>query len=632
MKLLAMIGVLLTACGAENTQTRCVTGSSVACACDNSSPGVQTCRADGTLSPCRRAGAVCVDPSATADGGSSAVVDGGAGPLAPPTGVVGGGSDTMNILLWNASRGATGYRVLRSIFSGGPLTALGGPLEASQLSYVDLDVSEGTSYRYQVVALNAAGDTAPASPFNVVSRGVAATATATVITDSGSTPIPADLRNSTGLTLLYGSGSSFTTVLPVGTTDGYLVFPGVPSSATYNFCFGEVSSSASASCYVTSTRTLDLSWYQMGRLNAARATVNPTNLNISLTGLSPWDSSGSWLNLHSVGPNSEYSEIDTLRPPAASATAFSATWNLAPDWNLFVADQVFITQVEPLTTGTGWRYNSATRVFSGTATVANGGRGALAGAMSTAPTLLLSSVEIMNIAFKSYMTAVNPAAEATGDTGFRIYAAPAFGSGGWFGFAGYMGGASYSNLEHRDYSIGSLNVGRPFPATWDVFIFAWSTFGVSFTLPGATTPLTWYVGMGLSGLRSRTSMSDLGPRVSPPQQPKLNGLNAFSAPAGGVGTRPTFSWMPPALGTPTNYLISIYRLSVNASGAVEAARVIDLWTAATSLQLPDGVLTAGSVYFAQIRAEILDVNPLTSPFRKSTSTADGNAVTHSFTP
>ena len=88
MKLLVIIGILLTACGATNTETRCVTGSSVACACENGSPGVQTCSAGGTLSPCRRAGAICsaaggvVDGGVRADGGSAVNGGGQLDPLA----------------------------------------------------------------------------------------------------------------------------------------------------------------------------------------------------------------------------------------------------------------------------------------------------------------------------------------------------------------------------------------------------------------------------------------------------------------------------------------------------------------------------------------------------------------------
>ena len=563
-----------------------------------------------------------------ADGGPT-IADGGPVTLAPPAGVVGGGSDTMNVIIWNASQGATGYMVLRSLGSGA-LTPISGSLEASKLSYVDLNVSVGTSYRYQVVALSSGGDIAPAAAITVIARGVAATGTATLITDSSNTVFPLDLRNSRGLRLLHGSGSNFTTVLPVATTDGYLVFPGVPSDTTYYFCSDPASTGTLGECSVTANRALDFSLHRKGRLDVGRATIDPTNVTISLTGLNPWDASTNWLDLLSLGAGNTYGQLNNLAPPSASATSFSAVWNLARGWNLFAGDQVFITQLERQVNSAGWSYYSATRVFNAPLTIANGRSASLGGTMTAAPTLSLS-VQLKSSLFTSHMAAVSPAARLTGTDAFAVFAAPSYGESGYLGVAGYMGGEGYPQ-DGTDRNVGAVTLGKPFPASWDVFVGAGSSFGMSITLPGATTPLFWQPDLMRQDLLANLPMTDLRPLVSPPQQPRLNGFSAFAAPAGGVGATPTFSWSPPSLGTPTQYEVLVYRLSLNGSGAVEATQVLRLVTAATSVQVPPGVLVSGTTYFAQLSAQLRDVSALTSPFRMPVSNSHAKAVTHTFTP
>lgn len=75
---LAWLVVLATACGSgAGSAPRCVPGASAACGCDDGTTGAQTCGAEGTWAPCRRAGVVCTTVTAGADGG--ATQDGGSG-------------------------------------------------------------------------------------------------------------------------------------------------------------------------------------------------------------------------------------------------------------------------------------------------------------------------------------------------------------------------------------------------------------------------------------------------------------------------------------------------------------------------------------------------------------------------
>lgn len=83
---------------------------------------------------------------------------------AAPTNVVIFSGDKSVILHWDpdASPNVTGYNVSRSTSSAGPFTQQNSGLLTS-LGYCDLSVSDGTTYYYQVTAVNASSQTSPPS-------------------------------------------------------------------------------------------------------------------------------------------------------------------------------------------------------------------------------------------------------------------------------------------------------------------------------------------------------------------------------------------------------------------------------------------------------------------------------------
>jgi fibronectin type 3 domain-containing protein len=117
------------------------------------------------------------DVSAVNSGGESAnSPEVSATPVAPlsapatPTGLRATGGNAQVNLSWNASAGAATYNVKRSTTNGGPYnTAVASP---TATNYIDITVTNGTTYYYVVSAVNTAGQSAnsaqasatPASP------------------------------------------------------------------------------------------------------------------------------------------------------------------------------------------------------------------------------------------------------------------------------------------------------------------------------------------------------------------------------------------------------------------------------------------------------------------------------------
>jgi Carboxypeptidase regulatory-like domain/Fibronectin type III domain len=97
----------------------------------------------------------------------------------PPTGLAATPGNSQVGLTWNASLDATGYNVFRGTSQGGAKTKLN-PSPVSGTSYNDTGVSNGTTYYYQVTALNGNGESGfsneasatptapPAAPTNLV--------------------------------------------------------------------------------------------------------------------------------------------------------------------------------------------------------------------------------------------------------------------------------------------------------------------------------------------------------------------------------------------------------------------------------------------------------------------------------
>jgi autotransporter-associated beta strand protein len=81
-------------------------------------------------------------------------------PASAPSSLTGHFSTTNIVLNWSGVSGAVGYIISRATSVGGPYTFL---MSVTELNYTDKGINTNTTYFYQVVAMNAAGVSSPAS-------------------------------------------------------------------------------------------------------------------------------------------------------------------------------------------------------------------------------------------------------------------------------------------------------------------------------------------------------------------------------------------------------------------------------------------------------------------------------------
>jgi hypothetical protein len=150
-----------------------------------------------------------------------------------------------------------------------------------------------------------------------------------------------------------------------------------------------------------------------------------------------------------------------------------------------------------------------------------------------------------------------------------------------------------------DFDLGDVQYGDPFPAKYVRYYEYQQNSLVSFTSPGATTPNSILTSIQTVTLTPPTVAAPISPVVGPASSITINGM-AFTQAMSGVGTTPRITWQSPTVGLATDYRVAILLLGVDGQGRAIQTRIATLATTATDLQIPPGVLTAGSSYLLEI--------------------------------
>ena len=171
-----------------------------------------------------------------------------------------------------------------------------------------------------------------------------------------------------------------------------------------------------------------------------------------------------------------------------------------------------------------------------------------------------------------------------------------------YGAAGYSGDlldAWPTTSTATDFDLGDVAYGNPYPSGWDTLVMGSTTYDHTFTL-GAGAPWYLYTSVYLETIQQPTATSPLRPLVGLVKNPTLNGRNLLSD-LNAVGTTPTLAWQAPDLGTPTGYLVRIYRMSL-AGADTTGTLVAELMARTPTMKVPPGVLQAGGTYVLMVRS------------------------------
>jgi fibronectin type 3 domain-containing protein len=234
---------------------------------------------------------------------------------AVPTGVTATPASASEIdLSWNPGTGASSYTVKRATSSGGPYTAVGSPTVAS---FADTGLNAGTTYFYEVAAIDASGTSALSAPVSAATTLSTPTGvTATAVSASAINLSWNSVTGATGYTVQRAatSGGPYATIgspsvasfadtgLSAGTTYFYVVrsvgSPGTSAASSPVSAITVPAAPTGVTATAGSASEIDLSWsavtgassYTVQRATSSAgpytAVGSPTTSSLADTGLS----------------------------------------------------------------------------------------------------------------------------------------------------------------------------------------------------------------------------------------------------------------------------------------------------------------------------------------------------------
>lgn len=442
---------------------------------------------------------------------------------------------------------------------------------------------------------------------------------------SGAQEVPVPFTTATIAALVPQADGTFATFPGTIASDGTYTIPGVPAGTYYLMLKRDPN--ARPDYIVTSSPTLDLDRWRLGRTDATSATISPTNMVLNLVNLNPWGEYDS-LELFAEG-SSTWGQIESALSDGTimqgdlsiAMTIDFSTLNVPGLVNGSKGDTAFLSQLTTRSGG-GGPYYSIGKVFKPAPfTMTDGGSVTLSGSFTDVPQKQLALIWPRS-AFQAQALAANPKVQTTSHT-LSIYA---------------EGGGPMRNTASASPSILSLTTadatdvtqdlayGNPFPAAWTPVLTVGSSYYFSVQPPGFPNPRSLSGSALVSTALADAPTHTTAPVLGPPQDVKINGTPAATDILGAVGASPVVSWSAPALGTASGYFITLRKMEPQS-----AARTVALiHTAETSVQIPPGLLEAGSYYYMRIASET--GTDETKPFKSGTTYARTDAVSGVITP
>lgn len=403
--------------------------------------------------------------------------------------------------------------------------------------------------------------------------------------DGGVTSIDADLNSIGPKQLLFEDETGeYVTVEAVSQVGPVLRFEDIPEGP-YVLMRG-------AEYVASDSDSLELGFRLVGRRNPP---VGAATLNVTLSDLTPAFRTSDQVLAHSFQAGFLAESFRTVSTDGGSLTS---TTSLATQLQPFAlrsdSDELTVTLRRSFNDG-GVTWSST--VLAATITAPDLGVAQTAN-VSVALTPVAQQrwpLEFRTSAFEQFTRDVHPAA-TTNFSQAVVYAvptAPMLSSGGEFegrsvAFAQLNNGSGRPDVR-QDITVGNPLPGATLYAEGRLFV------QVPLTLSGRTFT------KGLEA--ANTVVTDGGAldvTLSPPRFLRING-EPGDVNRTGVSVNPVLEWSPPALGTPTSYVVLISKLTPQGTTLTDSP-LLRLRTPFTRLKIPGQALEAGTPYVAQVVA------------------------------
>ena len=435
------------------------------------------------------------------------------------------------------------------------------------------------------------------------------------VTDSGEMPRPVDVTAFAPKAIVLTTGQ---TINGTGDANGNFMIPQVPDGALVQYGENFVQLGAG--------RTLDFGYDQLGRPDVAHATMSGTQINLQLSLMAPWanDDMIELISSNAGAVRRLDNDPTVQNPPAPTATDLNMTVDLLnqPLVDSTKGDHEIIAQLVHRMSSTNLGYVSADK--NAAANIANYDEsdGMITHVMGVFDaTTATSSVTLdwRRSQFEALKSSVHAGA-VSHLQGVFIDVEPGGLTHGVFSNTVDMV-AVMPTLGATDLNYGSVSYDNPYPSTWGVFGQVVHEFEVDYMLPGTATPAAIIGRIAWQANLTQFTSGPVVPAVSPPVGLTVNV-------SGGM----TLTWSAPALGTPTNYVILLHKLTANGNQTTERV-VARFFVSGESLRLPSSVLTMGSSYVIEVQAvAIANVDLVQKPFRVALPMGVASAFTDIVTP
>jgi hypothetical protein len=434
------------------------------------------------------------------------------------------------------------------------------------------------------------------------------------VTDTGVVDMPSDLSRNPSISVLVPTASGFDTHTATGAPDGSFMVDLGPAGSPWQLelTYGAGSASPLSQFFVGDATQFDLGSFSLGRPDQAFPS-SPTQVTLNVNGLSPWQAfEGLEIVSSNVGAVAHEVEVDFPVQPMPGATAIS---NITIPWFKQLIDAtkgdtaVIYQLVRDASSGPTFARTLERIGQVSPFTMVDGGTATMTATLSSVPLDRTLTVHFKRSLFDAFLPQVGPGAGRSLD-GLRnllIEALPGVAQRGFFDGDGPELAIWFFDDGTADLD-GAFTYGNPFKtggASWDEFVHIDYPFSVPVMASGSQ--VATHVNVGFEAfipVAAFPADGIIAPVLSPARNVQIGGMDLM-APRTAVGLTPTVTWSPPAMGTPTGYVVTVDEVMTDSSNNTVLSNVAQFFLTSTTLHIPPSVLVSGHSYLLVITADVL---------------------------